>query len=56
MLVLKYEKPEYGEYGRMISDGYWYIDFIELKLDHTFLQRERESKLSDLLDLNMFDL
>ena len=47
--VLKYEKPDYGEYGRVIGGGYWYIEYIDLTLDHTFEQRERDSKLSELL-------
>lgn len=54
--VLKYEKPEYGDYGRVIAGGYWYIDYIDLKLDHTFEQRERDFKLNELLSGDLGDI
>ncbi len=53
-IVLKYESPEYDDYGRQISGGYWYIDHGNFELDHTFEQREREHKISNLLeDINL---
>jgi hypothetical protein len=55
-MVLKYESPEYGDYGRPISGGYWYIEYSKFELDHTFEQRERDSKLCDLLDCDLDDL
>lgn len=54
--VLKYERPEYGDYGRVIDRGGWYIDYIDLKLDHTFEQRERDSKLNELLGGELSDI
>ena len=54
--VLKYERPEYGDYGRVIDRGGWYIDYIDLKLDHTFEQRERDSKLNELLGGELGDI
>ncbi len=54
--VLKYESPEFGDYGRVIDRGGWYIDYIDLKLDHTFEQRERDTKLSEILDLDIFKI
>ncbi len=41
--VLKYDKDD----G---YSGYWYIDYIEISLQQTFEEREREGKLSVLLD------
>jgi hypothetical protein len=42
--VLKYDREEEG-YG-----GYWYVDYIEAIFLQTFEKREREEKLSGLLD------
>lgn len=47
--VLKYRHPYFGDNGRVIYAGSWYIDFIDLKLDHTFEQRERDIKLKEFL-------
>ena len=41
--VLKYDKDD--EYS-----GYWYIDYMEVNLQQTFVEREREYKLNTLLD------
>jgi hypothetical protein len=41
--VLKYDKDD----G---YSGYWCIDYIELNLQQTFVEREREYKLNTLLD------
>ena len=46
--VLKYDQGD--DYSR----GYWYIDYIEFHFQQTFLEREREKKLLELLD-NSFD-
>lgn len=42
--VLKYDGSEPDHYG------YWYIDYIEMIFQQTFLEREREEKLFRLLD------
>jgi hypothetical protein len=42
--VLKYDSSEPDHYG------YWYIDYIEMTFQQTFLEREREEKLFRLLD------
>ena len=41
--VLKYDKCD--DYN-----GYWYIDYIEMNFQQTFVEREREYKLNTLLD------
>lgn len=46
--VLKYDKGD--DYSR----GYWYTEYIEFHFQQTFLEREREKKLLELLD-NSFD-
>ncbi len=43
--VLKYDKDD----G---YSGYWYIDYMEVNLQQTFVEREREEKLFSLLDNN----
>jgi hypothetical protein len=47
--VLKYEKDDGYR-------GYWYIDYMEVNLQQTFLEREREEKLFNLFkeDLDIF--
>lgn len=45
--VLKYDQGE--DYSR----GYWYIEYIEFHFQQTFLEREREEKLFNLLDNNL---
>lgn len=45
--VLKYDQA--NDYGR----GYWYIEYIEFHFQQTFLEREREEKLFNLLDNNL---
>lgn len=46
--VLKYDQGD--DYSR----GYWYTEYIEFHFQQTFLEREREKKLLELLD-NSFD-
>lgn len=41
--VLKYDKDDGYR-------GYWYIDYMEVDLQQTFVEREREYKLNTLLD------
>ena len=41
--VLKYDKDD----G---YSGYWYIDYMEINLQQTFVEREREYKLNTLFD------
>lgn len=48
-MVLKYESPDYGDYGRIIGGGYYYVEYSKFNLDHTFEQRERDSKLNELI-------
>lgn len=56
-IVLKYDPDDRDEYGRVISGGYWYIECMYFVLDHTFDQRERDHKISNLLDDNInFDI
>ena len=47
--VLKYDKDDGYR-------GYWYIDYMEVNLQQTFVEREREEKLFNLFkdDLNIF--
>lgn len=49
-VVLKYERPDYGDYGRIISGDYFEVVWSSFKLDHTFQQRERDIKLDVILD------
>lgn len=44
--VLKYDQVD--DYK-----GYWYIEYIEFHFHQTFLERDREEKLSKLLDDDM---
>jgi hypothetical protein len=47
--VLKYDKDDGYR-------GYWYIDYMEVNLQQTFVEREREEKLFNLFkdDLDIF--
>lgn len=47
--VLKYDKGDYISSDR----GYWYIEYIEFHFHQTLLERDREEKLSKLLDDDM---
>lgn len=47
--VLRYDKDDY-------MYGYWYIDYIEFHFQQTFLERERENRLDDLLSDGFDDL
>lgn len=53
--ILKYIPAEYDEYGCTMRD-YLEIAYIELKFNQTFLQRERELKLGEVLQKDMDDL
>lgn len=52
--VLKWEPTEYYE-NRMIYPSYLYVDYIDAKLIRTIQQREREDKINQTLDLELFD-
>lgn len=47
--ILKYDKSDYISSDR----GYWYIEYIQFHFHQTFLERDREEKLSKLLDDDM---
>lgn len=53
-LVLKWEPSEYHE-NRMVYPSYLYVDYIDAKLIRTIQQREREDKINQTLDLELFD-
>jgi hypothetical protein len=49
--ILKYYKGDYS----VGESGYWEIQHIEYKFIQTFLERERETKLNEILDFdNLF--
>lgn len=48
--VLRYSEAETYE-GRCVVRAHHYIDHINLTYDHSFISRERESKLNELFDL-----
>jgi len=53
--VLRWSPSEYDDYGRLTMRSYLEVEYIEFKFIQTFLERERESKLDTLLDLdNLF--
>lgn len=55
--VLKWVPGEYDECGRCTMRDYLEVEYIEFHFIQTFLERERESKISDLLDFdNLFDI
>lgn len=55
--VLKWIPGEYDERGRCIMRDYLELEHIEFHFIQTFLEREREGKISDLLDFdNLFDI
>ena len=52
--VILYDKGEFED-GRQISRGSYYVDYIKLEYDHSFLSRDRDKKLDDLFDVD-FDI
>ena len=54
--ILKYVPGDYDEYGRCTMRDYLEIAYIDLKFNQTFLQRERELKLGEVLQKDMDDL
>lgn len=52
--VLKWEPTEYHE-NRMVYPSYLYVDYIDAQLIRTIQQREREDKINQTLDLELFD-
>jgi hypothetical protein len=54
--VLKYLPGEYDEYGRCTMRDYLGVEYIELKFIQTFQQRERQSKLDEILSKDLEDI
>jgi hypothetical protein len=54
--VLKYLPGEYDEYGRCTMRDYLGVEYIELKFIQTFQQRERQSKLDEILNKDLEDI
>ena len=54
--ILKYVPGDYDEYGRCTMRDYLEIAYIDLKFNQTFEQRERQSRLDELLQKDMEDL
>lgn len=52
--IMKWEAPEYDSYGRCTYPGALIVEYIELKFIQTFTQRERDSKLDILFDIDLF--
>ena len=50
--IMKWEPPDYDSYGRCIYPGSLIVEHIELTFIQTFTQRERNSKLENLFDIN----
>ena len=50
--ILKYYKGDYS----VGESGYWEIEHIEYNFIQTFLEREREHKLNEILDFNLDNL
>jgi len=50
--VLKWVPGEYDEFGRCIMRDYLELEYIEFHFIQTFLEREREEKLDDLLNFD----
>jgi hypothetical protein len=52
--IMKWESPEYDFYGRVTYPGGLVVEFIEFKFIQTFTERERDSKLDILFDIDLF--
>lgn len=48
--VLRWESADYDEYGHCTMSSYLEVEHIEFNFIQTFLQRERESKLNEILE------
>lgn len=56
-MVIKYHKGEYDEYGRAESSGYYDIEYVDWKFNQTFIERDREEKLNEILSKdNIFNI
>lgn len=53
-IVMKYYPGDYDEYGRCICSGYYDVEYDEMVFIQTFEQRNRETKLNEILT-NEFD-
>ena len=51
--VLKWGPADYYE-NRMVYTSYLYVDYIDAQLIRTIQQREREDKINQTLDLELF--
>ena len=55
--VLKWVPGDYDEMGRCTMRDYLEVEHIEFNFQQTFVEREREGKISELLDFdNLFDI
>ena len=52
--IMKWESPEYDCYGRVTYPGALIVEYLETKFIQTFTQRERDSKLKILFDIDLF--
>jgi hypothetical protein len=52
--IMKWESPEYDCYGRVTYPGALIVEYLETKFIQTFTQRERDSKLDILFDIDLF--
>jgi hypothetical protein len=52
--IMKWESPEYDFYGRVTYPGALIVEYLETKFIQTFTQRERDSKLDILFDIDLF--
>jgi hypothetical protein len=52
--IMKWESSEYDFYGRVTYPGGLVVEFIEFKFIQTFTERERDSKLDILFDIDLF--
>mgnify|MGYP001353841120 CR=1 FL=1 len=56
-IVIKYYRGEYDEYGRATASGYYDIEYVDWKFIQTFVERDREQKLNEILDIdNIFNI
>lgn len=54
--ILKWVPGDYDEYGRCTMRDYLEVEHIEFNLIQTFQQRERQSKLDEILNKDLEDL
>ena len=54
--ILKWVPGDYDEYGRCTMSSYLEVEHIEFNLIQTFQQRERQSKLDEILSKDLEDI